>query len=47
MNTDIFITYIKAEDIYVGIAKELETKFGTSNYELDNSLLRAKNKQIN
>ena len=31
---DIFTVYIKTEDIYVDIAKGVETKFDTSNYEL-------------
>ena len=33
-----FIVYIKTEDIYVGIAKDAETRFDTSNYELERSL---------
>ena len=33
-----FIVYIKTEDIYVDIAKDAETRFDTSNYELERSL---------
>ena len=35
MDTDRFIVYIKAEDIYADIAKDVEERFDTSNYELD------------
>ena len=33
MDNNSFIVYIKTEDIYVGIAKHVETRFNTSNYE--------------
>ena len=42
MDTDSFIVYIKTEDIYSDIAKDVETRFHTSNYELDRSLLKKK-----
>ena len=35
MDTDTFIIYIKTEDIYVDNEKDVETRFVTSNYELD------------
>ena len=35
MNTDTFIGNIKIKEIYVDIAKVVETRFDTSNYELD------------
>ena len=38
MNTDSFIVYIKTDGIYQDIAKDVETRFDTSNYELDRSL---------
>ena len=38
MDTDSFIVYIKAEDIYSDIANDVETKFDISNYELDRLL---------
>ena len=37
---------IKAESIYVGIAKGFWTRFGTSNYELERPLPRWKCKKI-
>ena len=38
MNTGSFIVYIKTDDIYKDIAKDVETRFDTSNYELDHCL---------
>ena len=35
MDTDDFIVYEKIENIYVDIAKNVETGFNGSNYELD------------
>ena len=35
MDTDSFIVYIKTDDIYKDIAEDVETRFDTSNYELD------------
>ena len=35
MDTDRFIVYIKTDDIYKDIARDVETRFDTSNYELD------------
>ena len=32
MDTDSFKVYIKTEDVYTGIAKDVEARFGTSNY---------------
>ena len=42
MDTDSFIVYIKTDDIYKGIAEDVETKFDTSNYELDKLLPKMK-----
>ena len=36
---------IKADDIYKDIGEDVETRFDTSNYELDRSLPKAKKKQ--
>ena len=36
--TDSFIVYIKTDDIYKDIAEDVETRFDTSNYELDRPL---------
>ena len=38
MDTDSFIVYIKAEDIYKNIIKDVETTFNTSNNELERAL---------
>ena len=35
MDTGSFIVYIKADDIFEEIAEDVETRFDTSNYELD------------
>ena len=43
INTGSFIVYIKTDDIYKDIAEDVETRFDTSNYELDRSLLKGKN----
>ena len=46
MNTDSFIVYMKSDDIYKDIAEDVETRFGTSNYELDRLLPKWKNKKV-
>ena len=38
MDTGNFIVYIKTDDIYKDIAEDVETRFDTSNYELDRPL---------
>ena len=35
MNTDSFIVHIETDYIYKSIAEDVETRFDTSNYELD------------
>ena len=37
-DTDSFIVYIKTNDIYKNIVEDVETRFDTSNYELDRPL---------
>ena len=37
-----FIVYVKTDDIYKEIAKEVETRFDTSNYELDRPFPKGK-----
>ena len=37
-----FIVYIKVDDNFRDIAEDLETKFSTSNYELDTPLIKGK-----
>ena len=45
IDTDSFIAHIKTEDIHWNIAKHVKTKFRTSNYELDRTLSKGKNKK--
>ena len=45
MDTNSFIVYIKTEDIYSDITKDIETRFYTSNNELDRPLPKGKNKK--
>ena len=46
MDTASFIIYIKTEDIYVGIARNAEARFNTSNYESARPLTKGKNKKV-
>ena len=46
MDTDSFIVSIKSDDIYKDIAEDLETRFDTSNHELDKSLTKVKSKKV-
>ena len=46
MDTESFILYIKTDDIYKDIAEDAETRFDTSNYELNRPLPKAE-KQSN
>ena len=45
MDTDSFIVYIKPEDIYPDITRDVRTRFNTSNYKLDRPLPKIKNKK--
>ena len=45
MDTDSFIVHIKTDDIYKNIADEVETRFDTSNFEIDRPLPKGKNKK--
>ena len=45
MDSNSFIVHIKTYDIYKDIAKDVETRFDTSNYELDRSLPKGKIKK--
>ena len=38
MDTDSFIVHVKTDDIYKDIAKNVKTRFDTSNFELDRLL---------
>ena len=46
MDTSSFVVCIKSEDIYSDSAKDVETTFDTSNYELDRPFPNEKNKKI-
>ena len=46
MNTDSFFVYIKPDDIYKEVAVVIETRFDTSNYELDRPLSQVGKKVI-
>ena len=41
-----FIVYIKSDDIYKDIAEDVQTRFDTSNYELDRPIPKRKNKTV-
>ena len=45
MDRDSFIIYTKTY-IYKDIAEDVETRFDTSNYELERSLPKGKNKKV-
>ena len=45
MKKHSFIVYMKIEDIYKDIAEHVETRFDTSNYELDRPWPNGKNKK--
>ena len=40
-----FIVYIKTNDIYKEVVEDVETRFDTSNYELDSFLTKGKCKK--
>ena len=46
MDTDSFIVYLKTDDIYIDIAEEVDTRFDTSNYELERPLPTGKNTKV-
>ena len=46
MDTDSLIVYIKTDDIYKDNAENVETRFDTSNYELDRQLTNGKNEKV-
>ena len=45
MDTDSFIFHL-TDDIYKGIAEDVETRFDTSNFETDRPLPKGKNKKV-
>ena len=46
IDTDSFISYIKPDDIYKDISEDVETKFDTSNHEIDRPLPKVKNTKV-
>ena len=46
MDTHSFIVHIKTDDIYKDIAKDDETRFDTSNFQIDRPLPKGKNKNV-
>ena len=46
MDTKSFIVHVKRNDIYKDIAEDVETRFDTSNFELDRSLPKERNKKV-
>ena len=46
MDTDSSIAYIKTDDIYEDIAEDVETRFDTSNYELNRPFPKGKNENV-
>ena len=46
MDTEICIVHVKTDYIYKDIAKDVETRFDTSNFELGRPLSKGKNKKV-
>ena len=46
MDADSLIVHVKIDDTYKDIAKDFETRFDTSNFELDRPLSEGKKKQL-
>ena len=44
--TQLYSLHKNQKNIYLDIAKDVETRFDTSNYELERSLPKAKNKKV-
>ena len=47
IDTDSFIVHVKTDDIYKDVAEDVETRFYTSNYELERSLPKEKKLKCN
>ena len=47
MYTDSFIVYVIIDDIYKDISEGVETRFHTSNFEINRPLPNGKNKKSN
>ena len=46
VDTDSIVVYIKRDDIYKDIAKDVETRFNTSDYKSDRQLPKTKSKKV-
>ena len=46
MDTDSFIVYVKADDIWKDIAEKIETRLKTSSFKLDRPLPKPKKKNV-
>ena len=46
MDTYRFAVHVKTDDIYMDIAKDVEKRFYTSNFEIDRSLPTGNNKKM-
>ena len=46
MDTDSFIGHIKTDNTYKDITEDLDTKFDTSNFEIDRPLPKRKNEKV-
>ena len=46
VDTGCFIVHVKSEDIYKDIAEDVETRFDTSNVEIDRPLPMGKNEKV-
>ena len=46
MDTDSLVVHVKTDDIYKYIAEDVETRFDTSNFELDRPLPKLKNEKV-
>ena len=44
MDTDSFIVHVKTDDMHKDIAEDVETRFDTSNFEIDRPLPKEKKK---
>ena len=46
IDINIFIADITTKEIYLDVAKDVETRFNTSNYELERLLPRGENRKV-
>ena len=46
MDTGSFIVHVKIDNIYKDIVEDFETRFDTSNFEIDKPLPKGKNEKV-